>query len=180
MTFTRMDESTAAQWNDIFVETIDAQPDVADRVLAMLRSLADLTVAFAVDQLTHSLQTATRAEEAGADVEMVVAALCHDVGKAISVPNHPRIAAEILRAYVRDDVTRVIETHQDFQGRHYYEYLAMDPDLRRYHRDEPWYDLAVTFADDWDQTSFDPDYPTKPLAHFEPAVRQVFGQPHSF
>jgi predicted HD phosphohydrolase len=179
MTFTRMDESTAEQWHDIFVETIDTQPQVADHVLAMLRSLGDLTFAFAVDQLAHSLQTATRAEAAGADAEMVVAALCHDVGKAISVPNHPRIAAEILRSYVRADVTRVIETHQDFQGRHYYEHLGMDPDLRRNHRDEPWFDLAVTFADEWDQASFDPDYPTKPLTHFEPAVRQVFDHPHS-
>lgn len=154
MTFTRMDESTAEQWHDIFVETIDAQPQVADHVLAMLRSLVDLTFAFAVDQLVHSLQTATRAEEVGADTE-------------------------ILRSYVRDDVIHVIETHQDFQDRHYYEHLAMDPDLRRNHRDEPWYDLAVTFADEWDQASFDPDYPTKPLAHFELAVRQVFDHPHS-
>ena len=99
-------------------------------MLTMLRSLADLTFAFAVDQLAHSLQTATRAEEAGADTEMVVASLCHDIGKAISVPNHPRIAAEILRPYVRADVTSVIETHQDFQGRHYYEHLGMDPDPR--------------------------------------------------
>ena len=51
MTFTRMDESTAEQWHDIFVETIDAQPQVADHVLAMLRSLADMTFGFAVDQL---------------------------------------------------------------------------------------------------------------------------------
>ena len=179
MTFTRMDESTQAHWQDIFVETMEAQPEVADHVLAMLRSLGDVTLAFAVDQLTHCLQTATRAEQAGADAELVVASLCHDVGKAVSVPNHPRIAAEILRSYVRDDVYHVIRTHQDFQGRHYYGYLDMDADLRRNYVDEPWYDLAVTFADDWDQTSFDPDYPTKPLEHFEPLLRQVFAQPHS-
>ena len=69
---------------------MEHQPRVAERVLAMLRSLADITDGFAVDQLTHSLQTATRAEEAGADNEMVVASLCHDIGKAVSVPNHPR------------------------------------------------------------------------------------------
>ncbi|HEX3947930.1 MAG TPA: HD domain-containing protein [Acidimicrobiales bacterium] len=179
MTFTRMDESTAQQWQDIFVETMEAQPEVADHVLAMLSSLAGLTFAFAVDQLTHSLQTATRAEEGGADDEMVVASLCHDIGKAVSVPNHPRIAAEILRPYVRDDVYRVIQTHQDFQGRHYYEHLKMDPDLRAQYEGEPWFDLATRFADDWDQTSFDPDYPTKPLAHFEPRLREVFARPHS-
>ena len=100
MTFTRMDESTAEQWQHIIVESIEHQPRVADRVLAMLASLEEITDGFEVDQLVHSLQTATRAEEAGATDEVVVASLCHDIGKAVSVMNHPRIAAEILRPYV--------------------------------------------------------------------------------
>ena len=62
---------------------------MAERVLDMLRSLGDITDGFATDQLTHCLQTATRAERAGADDEVVVASLCHDIGKAISVPDHP-------------------------------------------------------------------------------------------
>ena len=108
----------------------------------------------------------------------MVASLCHDIGKAVSVPNHPRIAAEILRPYVRPEVTAVILAHQDFQGRHYYAHFEMDPNMRDRYRDEPWYELAEQFADEWDQTSFDPDYPTESLAHFEPKVRAVFGHPH--
>jgi predicted HD phosphohydrolase len=119
-TFTRMDESTAEQWAVIGAEHAKAQPVVADRVLTLLRSLEDIVAGFAVNQLVHSLQTATRAERAGMDPEVVVAALCHDIGKAVSVPNHPRIAAEILRPYVRDEVYHVVLTHQDFAGRHYY------------------------------------------------------------
>jgi predicted HD phosphohydrolase len=172
--FTRMDESTAEQWAAIGAETMTHQGRVAERVLAMLEGLADITDGFAVDQLTHSLQTATRAQESGADDEMVVAALCHDIGKYVSVPNHPRIAAEILRPYVRDEVYHVIRAHQDFQGRHYYHHFHGDPDARERYRDEPWFALGERFADDWDQTSFDPNYPTKPLAHFEPLVRSVF------
>jgi len=42
-TFTRMDESTAEQWQTIAVETATNQPRVADRVLGLLRSLADIT-----------------------------------------------------------------------------------------------------------------------------------------
>jgi predicted HD phosphohydrolase len=76
-------------------------------------------------------------------------------------------------------VTEVILVHQDFQGRHYYRHFDMDPDMRDRYRDQPWYALAEQFADEWDQTSFDPDYPTKPLSHFEPLVRQVFATPHS-
>jgi predicted HD phosphohydrolase len=176
--FTSMDTSTAEQWGTIGAATMANQGRVADRVLAMLESLSEVVDGFAVDQLTHCLQTATRAERAGADDEVVVASLCHDIGKAVSVPNHPRIAAEILRPYVRPEVFHTILAHQDFQGRHYYAHFDLDPNARDQYRDEPWFALAEQFADDWDQVSFDPDYPTEPLAHFEPRVRAVFGRPH--
>lgn len=175
-----MDESTTDQWQQIVVETIDYEQGMPDRVLEMLRALEDITVGFAVNQLVHSLQTATRAEEAGASTEVVVASLCHDIGKSISVMNHPRVAAEILRQYVSDDTYHMILAHQDFQGRHYYEVIGQDPNAREKYIGEPWYALAEQFADDWDQTSFDPGYPTKPLSHFEPMVREVFGSLRGF
>jgi predicted HD phosphohydrolase len=175
-----MDESTQGEWQQIIVETIAYEEGMADRVLAMLAQLEQLTVGFAVDQLVHSLQTATRAEEAGATTEVVVASLCHDIGKTVSVMNHPRVAAEILRPYVSDDTYHMILAHQDFQGRHYYEYIGQNTEARQKYEGQPWFALAEQFADDWDQISFDPDYPTKPLSHFEPMVREVFGSPHSF
>jgi predicted HD phosphohydrolase len=178
-TFTRMDRSTAEQWAVIGTETMEHQDRVAEGVLAMLRSLAGITDGFAVDQLTHSLQTATLAERAGADDEMVVASLCHDIGKAVSVPNHPKIAAEILKSYVRDDVYQVIRAHQDFQGRHYYHHFGGDPDAREQYRGASWFEMAEQFADEWDQIAFDPGYDTLPLEHFEDRVRAVFGSPHS-
>jgi predicted HD phosphohydrolase len=165
--FRSMDESTAEQWAVIGIETAQNQSRVAERVLGMLRSLADITDGFATDQLTHCLQTATRAERDGADDEVVVASLCHDIGKAVSVPNHPEIAAAILKPYVRPEVHKMILVHQDFQGAHYY----------HQHRDElseeEW-TLAERFADHWDQKAFDPDYDTLPLEHFEERVRKVF------
>ncbi len=182
-TFTRMDESTAEQWSVIGAETAQNMGRTADRVLGMLESLADITDGFATDQLTHCLQTATLAERAGADDEIVVAALCHDIGKAVSVPNHPRIAAEILRPYVRDEVYKMILVHQDFQGRHYYQHFGGDPNAREKHRDElsaEEFALAEKFADQWDQLAFDPDYDTLPLTHFEPKAREVFGHPKMF
>jgi predicted HD phosphohydrolase len=178
-TFTRMDESTAEQWAVIGRETFENQDRVAERALAMLRSLAEVTDGFAVDQLTHALQTATMAERAGADDEVVFASLLHDIGKAVSVPNHPEIAAAILKPYVRDDVYWMIRAHQDFQGRHYYAHFGGDPDAREQHRGAPWFALAEQFADEWDQRAFDPDYDTLPLEHFEPLVRRMFAAPRS-
>jgi predicted HD phosphohydrolase len=175
--FRRMDESTAEQWATIGKETFANQGRVADRVLDLLRSLATITDGFSTDQLTHCLQTATLAERAGADDEWVVASLCHDIGKAVSVPNHPEIAASILQPYVSSDVYDVIRTHQDFQGRHYYHHFGGDPNARDQYRDEPWFSLGERFADEWDQVAFDPDYDTLPLEHFEDRVRAVFAQP---
>ena len=179
-TFTRMDQSTAEQWAVIGRETSEHQSRVADRALDMLRSLSEITDGFAVDQLTHSLQTATRAERGGADPEMVFASLLHDIGKAVSVPNHPEIAAAIIKPYVRPDVYEVIRAHQDFQGRHYYAHFGGDPDARDKYEGQSWFDLAAQFADDWDQIAFDPDYDTLPLEHFEPLVREMFSRARTF
>ena len=177
--FTRMDESTAEQWAVIGAETMANQPRVADEVLAMLGRLEAITDGFSTNQLVHALQTATLAEAAGADPELVVASLCHDIGKLISVFNHPAIAAEILKPYVRDEVYKAIRVHQDFQGRHYYGHFGGDVNARDTYDGEPYYEMAARFADDWDQQAFDPDGHYEPLEHFEPLVRQVFARPRS-
>lgn len=178
MTFTRMDQSTQADWNNILQESVNDWARVPDRILQLLRSLSEIKGGFAIDQLQHVLQTASRAERSGADDDVVVAALCHDIGKAVSgEPNHPAVAAALLTPYVRDEVVWMIRVHQDFQGRHYYAHIAKDPEARRQHRDHPAYELAEQFADEWDQTSFDPDYDTLPLEHFEPSIRRKFTVP---
>ncbi|MEM9607507.1 MAG: HD domain-containing protein [Actinomycetota bacterium] len=149
---------------------------VADRVLAMLRSMGEQHQGFAVSQLDHALQTATRAERDGADDDMIIAALCHDMGKTFSNMNHPAIAAEMLRPWVSDEAYWVTKYHQDFQGRHYYARIGMDPETRRKHLGHEHYEMAERFADVWDETAFDPDYPSETLEHFEPLVRTVFSR----
>lgn len=177
--FTRMDESTAEQWSVIGAETLKNQPRVADEILSMLRRLEGVTDGFNTNQLVHALQTATFAEKAGADTEMIVASLCHDIGKLISVFNHPAIAAEILKPYVREEIYNVIKAHQDFQGKHYYHHFGGDVNARDKYQDDTFFELAATFADDWDQTAFDPDGEYLPLEHFEPMVREVFAMPRA-
>lgn len=175
--FTRMDQSTPEQWAEIGAAHAANQGRVAERVLTLLRSLEEIFDGFGTDQLTHCLQTATRAERDGADEEVVVASLCHDIGKAVTVANHGPVAAEILKPYVRPEVYEMIRVHQDFQGKHYYHYMGLDPDARARYEGQPYYDLAARFADEWDQVAFDPGYDTEPLEHFEDAVRRVFARP---
>lgn len=180
MPFTRMDQGQVADWMVIGQAVGQRQSTMPQIILGMLAQLEDQVDGFAVDQLRHGLQTATRAERAGASEEMIVAALCHDIGKVISNENHPAIAAEILKPYVSSETYEIIRTHQDFQGRHYYALMGRDPEERRRYEAEPWYDMATRFTDEWDQTSFDPDYDTFPLGHFEPMVNHIFAQPRQY
>ena len=162
-----------------YVEThldLDLQ-EVPDRILTVLRATDDLWQGFQVSQLVHGLQTATMAERAGADLDMVVASVCHDMGKFLSNANHPAIAAEMIRPWVSEEAYWVVKVHQDFEGMHYYARMGLDPMIRLKYRDHEYYESAERFADQWDQRAFDPDYPTLPLEHFEPMVREVFGRP---
>ena len=94
----------------------------------------------------------------------------------ISIENHPAIGAEILKPYVSAETYEIIRTHQDFQGRHYYALMGKDAEARRQHEREPWFALASKFTDEWDQTSFDPEYETLPLEFFEPMIDRVFAR----
>ena len=177
MGFTRMDQGKIEDWIVIGNQVARRQATMPRIIESMLEQLEEQVDGFAVDQLHHGLQTATRALRDGASEEMIVAALCHDIGKVISLENHPAIAAEILRPYVSPDTYEIVRTHQDFQGRHYYALMSKDPEARRQYASEPWYQSACVFTDEWDQTSFDPEYDTLPLSYFEPMIERVFAQP---
>ena len=179
MSFTRMDQGSTEEWRVIGRHVAERQATMPAIIKNMLARLEDQVDGFEINQLVHGLQTATRAERAGASEEMIVAALCHDIGKVISLENHPAIAAEILKPYVARETYDIVRTHQDFQGRHYYALIGKDPNARKQYENEAWYAEASRFTDEWDQTSFDPAYDTLPLSHFEPMIDRVFSRTQS-
>jgi predicted HD phosphohydrolase len=148
-----------------------------DRLLAALSKLGDSLQGYQVSRLTHSLQCATRAKRANADDELVVAALIHDVGDELAPHNHSEIAAAILRPYVRPEVTWIVEQHGLFQTYYYAHHYARDRNARERFQDHPWYQACQDFCANWDQCSFDPDYPSEPLSSFEPLLRRIFSRP---
>lgn len=160
---------------DAFV--LDDLTYVPNRILRQLRLLEEIVEGMEVDQLQHSLQTATRAERAGASTDIVLAGLLHDVGKTISNANHPAMAAEMVRPWLSEDAYWVIKVHQDFQGIHYFERMGLDPKMRLKHSEHPLFELAEQFVDEWDNKAFDPGYDTYPLEHFGPMVDEVFSRP---
>lgn len=179
MAFTRMDQLRADS-DDVAIiakALSERQAAMPQMIKTLLRQLEEQVDGFPVDQLVHGLQTATRAERSGASEEMIVAALCHDIGKAISDVNHGAIGAEILKPYLSHDTYEIVRTHQDFQGRYIYSFIGKDPEARKQYADKPWYGLACKFSDAWDQTAFDPDYQTFSLEHFEPMIDRIFARP---
>jgi predicted HD phosphohydrolase len=150
---------------------------LAERVLGAVRKLDHSLEGYPVSRLTHSLQTATRALADGADEELVVAALLHDIGDELAPYNHAEVAAGILRPYVRPEVTWIVEQHGLFQTYYYAHHLGGDRHARERLKGHRWYGACAAFCERWDQASFDPRYPTRPLEDFEPAVRKIFSRP---
>ena len=176
--FTDMRKGTAEDWAHIAREHGHHQSSAAPRqIMESLRRLEEIEVGFAANQLTHSLMAGTLARRSGANDEEVVAALCHDIGKLFSIPNHGPIAAEMLKPYVSDDIYQAIYWHQDFQGLYYYEHLGRDAQARDRFRDKPWYDFEVKLVDEWDAPAFDPAYDVDPLESFEPEITRIFSSP---
>jgi predicted HD phosphohydrolase len=152
---------------------------LADRVLENLKKLDHSLEGYPLSRLGHSLQAATRAARDGADEELVVAALIHDIGDELAPYNHAELAASILRPYVRPEVTWIVAQHGLFQNYYYVHHLGGDRNARERFRDHPWYEATENFCARWDQCSFDPDYRSEPLAYFEPQVRSIFARtPH--
>jgi len=146
----------------------------ADVALTMLAPLREWRDGSRLDDLEHSLQTATRAQRAGADEQLVAAALLHDCGKSLSSRHHGRVASELLTGVVRRDVLWVVRVHQDFTARDLPN--GRWRNARPLHRWHPAYATAARFVDEWDLPARDPAYPTEPLEHFEPLVRDLFAR----
>ena len=81
--FRHFGEASHDEWALIDDHFRDYVADASRRVLAHLHRLSGDTHGYPVDRYEHSLQTATRALRDGADEEMVVCALLHDIGDEI-------------------------------------------------------------------------------------------------
>ena len=147
-----------------------------DRILEALLNLGDSMEGYQVSRLEHSLQSATRAERDGADEEMIVATLLHDIGDSLAPFNHSQLVASVLRPYVSEKVYWIMLHHGLFQEYYYAHHIGRDRNARDKFKDHQYYQDAVDFCEKWDQKSFDPDYNSFPLEHFEPMIRNLFSK----
>jgi predicted HD phosphohydrolase len=176
VSFLQMKDGTREDYLLLDRSERDFARGLSDRILAALAKLDHSLEGYRVSRLEHSLQAATRAERDGADEDMIAAALLHDIGDELAPYNHADMAAAIMRPYVREDVTWIVAQHGLFQNYYYVHHLGGDRNARDRLKDHPWYGACADFCERWDQASFDPAYPTRPLGHFEPLVRRIFSR----
>jgi predicted HD phosphohydrolase len=175
--FTSMVHGTADDWAVISSHFPDFARGLPDRVVAHLRLLDGDYGGFAVDRLTHSLQTATLAHRDGRDEEYVVCALLHDIGDTLGSFNHADVAAAIVKPFVSEENHWMVEQHAVFQGYYFFHHIGGDRNLRERFRGHPAFDRTAEFCARYDGPAFDPKGETLPLEFFEPMVRRVMAFP---
>jgi predicted HD phosphohydrolase len=176
-TFTAMRDATREDYQLIGRESLEFFQGLPKRILTHLELLSHDTGGYAVDRLTHSLQTATRAKRDGRDEEYVVCALLHDIGDSLASTNHADLAATILEPFVSEKNLWIVKHHGIFQGYYFFHHLGLDRNMRDRFRDHEYWRDCVEFCEKYDQNSFDPDYDTLPLEAFESEMNKVFAAP---
>jgi len=175
--FTRMDQSTAADWQLIAGEFQRFSKSLPDRILAHLKLLDGDYGGFPIDRYSHCLQTATLALRDGRDEQYVVCALLHDIGDTLGCYNHPDIAAAILKPFVSEANHWMVQNHGIFQGYNFFHHLGMNRDMRDMFKGHEHYARTEEFIALYDNPAFDPQRATLPITEFEPMLRRVFAQP---
>ena len=175
--FRRMDWSTPLDWLIIANSSSNLHKINAHKaVINLLRQCKRYAFGMPVNVLQHCLQTATRAARANASDEMVLAALLHDVGIAISYPGHAQISASIIRPFVSEAVYKTVLHHHEFELAHYGHRIGESTTMRDLYLNKPWYATAAHFVDEWVQVSYDPNYNSYTLNEFKPLIEATFAK----
>ena len=174
VSYTRMEDGTAEDYAFAWSHADAMKSNLVPGVLEMMERLKEVNPGLQVSRYEHSLQTAMRAHEDGADEELAMAALLHDIGDTIAPDNHSALAASVLQPYVAEHTHRVVLHHGLFQSYYYAHHLGRDRNAGDRYQHNPYYQDCVDFCAKYDQNSFDPTYRSRPLEFFEPMVRRVF------
>ncbi len=175
--FTHMIDGTAEEYTFLANHEKEYAKTLPDRLMTALADLEHSFSGYRVSRLEHSLQSATRALDAGESEQMVVAALLHDIGDNLAPCSHSEMAASILRPYVSEKIYWIIKHHGLFQTWYYAHHFGKDRNARDRFKDHKWYQDCVDFCERYDQNCFDPDFDSKPLEFFRPMVERVFSNP---
>ena len=125
---------------------IEYTKGTSNKLLGALTELDEGLSGYQITRLGHSLQSATRAERDGVDKDWIVSTLLHDIGDIFAPYSHDEYATSILRPFVREQCTWVVEKHADFQMVYYGRHVGADPNKREKHRGHFFFDVVSLFA----------------------------------
>ncbi len=148
-----------------------------DRMLRYLENLGNDCGGLQITRLEHSLQTATRAHQAGEDEEYVVCALLHDIGDLLCTHNHPEMAATILHPFVSEANHWMVQHHGIFQGYYFFHHIGLDRNMREQFQGNPHFEHTVKFCEKYDAPAFNPSFESMPLEAFRPMLQRVMATP---
>jgi predicted HD phosphohydrolase len=174
--FTQMKDGDKEDYAFLTEHEVEFTKGTADRLLSAMVDLDKGLSGYQVTRLGHSIQSATRALNDGADVDWIVSALLHDIGDIYAPYNHDEYAAAILRPFVREQCAWVVEKHGDFQMVYYGHHVGGNPNKRDAFKGHPYFDDCAEFCERWDQSSFDPNYNSQSLSFFTGMVHEVFSR----
>ena len=174
--FVQMKDGDKEDYEFLIKHEVEHTKGTADRLIKALVELDEGLSGYKITRLGHSLQSATRAWHDGADIDWIVSALLHDIGDIYAPYNHDEYAASILRPFVREQCSWVVEKHGIFQMIYYGEHVGSNPHKRDKYIENIYFKDCSDFCEFWDQKSFDPDYDTKPIGFFIPLVREIFSR----
>ena len=150
--------------------------ETGERIIKYLEKYDQTLEGYQVSRLEHSLQAATRALRDHASEEMIVATLLHDIGDDLAPMNHSQYAASILRPYVSEKTHWIIQHHGLFQTYYSAHHLGGDRNARDKFKDHEHYEATVSFCENYDQASFDPNYKSMSLEDFSHMVKKIFSK----
>ncbi len=175
--FTQMKDGTKEEYE--FLHSLEQEfvRGTGDRLLDLLDTMGNSTLeGYRINRKEHCLQSGTRAYRDGADIDWVVSALLHDISDIVAPCTHDVVAAAIIRPFVREECSWVVEYHGIFQKVYYMHHFGGDQYEREQYKDHPAYQTCIDFCEKWDQNSFDPDYDSENIDFFRPMVRDVFNR----
>ena len=174
VSFTSMKAGTAEDFEIIAANDRQTAIELPGRLITHLQEMAKDDGAYKISRLDHVLQCVTRAHRDNADDDWVIAALLHDLGDVLAPFTHGQVAGEILRPFVKEEVTWVVSHHGIFQMYYNSSLTEVQRSSRDQFKEHPYYQSAVDFCENWDQCSFDPDYKSEELDFFVPLIKRVF------
>jgi predicted HD phosphohydrolase len=173
------EDFTAADWVRMDQQRYEyyAKRQTTEVLRMLTAAVDDPSFGYMVNNYRHSLQSATMVMRDGHDEETIVVALLHDIGFTACPASHGEFAAALLRPYVDEKHTWMLERHavfQDIHAPHRPGVVMHGRDRWRGHAHFQW---AAEFVAKYDQDAVDPNYNCAPIEVFEPMVRRILARP---